>query len=346
MSHGRVLPPGQRPPLHPSVLSPVFWRDGAVVLLDQRRLPHEEIWRAYSEPHDVIRAIREMEVRGAPAIGCAAAFAIALEAAKGTSASSLRQLLRATGEARPTAVNLGVALHRMANAFTAGRDLVEEASRIWEEDLAHCRAIGAHGAELLPDGATVLTHCNAGALATAGYGTALGVIRAAVESGKRIRVLADETRPWLQGARLTAWELAQDGIPVELIVDGAAASFLAAGEIQAVVVGADRVALNGDVANKIGTLGVAVAAHTFGVPFYVALPPTTFDKQLADGREIPIEKRDENEVLSWDLGGDRRRLAAGGVSARNPVFDVTPARFVSGLVTVGGVLRPPYRISP
>lgn len=314
-------------------------------MLDQRRLPQEEIWHAYSEPQDLIRAIRDMEVRGAPAIGCAAAFAIALEAARGTSASALRQLLRATGAARPTAVNLGVALHRMANAFTAGRDLVLEAEQVWEEDLAHCRDIGRHGAALLPNDATVLTHCNAGALATAGYGTALGVIRAAVEAGKRIRVLADETRPWLQGARLTAWELHQDGIPVEIIVDGAAGSFLASGEVQAVVVGADRVALNGDVANKIGTLPLAVVAHTFGVPFYVALPPTTFDKQLTAGHDIPIESRDQSEVLSWELGGTRQRFAADGVTARNPVFDVTPGRFVSGLITVNGVLRPPYHLT-
>jgi len=327
------------------VLSPVFWREGEVVMLDQRRLPQEEIWHAYSEPQDLIRAIRDMEVRGAPAIGCAAAFAIALEAARGTSASALRQLLRATGAARPTAVNLGVALHRMANAFTAGRDLVLEAEQVWEEDLAHCRDIGRHGAALLPNDATVLTHCNAGALATAGYGTALGVIRAAVEAGKRIRVLADETRPWLQGARLTAWELHQDGIPVEIIVDGAAGSFLASGEVQAVVVGADRVGLNGDVANKIGTLPLAVVAHTFGVPFYVALPPTTFDKQLTAGHDIPIESRDQSEVLSWELGGTRQRFAADGVTARNPVFDVTPGRFVSGLITVNGVLRPPYHLT-
>ena len=344
MSSGRVLPPGQRPRRHPELLSPVFWRDGAVVVLDQRRLPQEEVWNTYTEPQDVITAIRDMEVRGAPAIGCAAAFAIALEAARGTSASALRQLLRAAGQARPTAVNLGVALHRMANAFTAGRDLVDEAQLIWEEDLAHCRAIGAHGAALIPDGATVLTHCNAGGLATAGYGTALGVIRAAVAQGKRLRVLADETRPWMQGARLTAWELAQDGIPVELIVDGAAAAFLASGEVQAVVVGADRIALNGDVANKIGTLGVAVAAQAFGVPFYVAAPPTTFDKQLPEGREIPIEQRDESEVLSWAAGGQRQRVAAEGVHARNPVFDLTPARFVSALITTTGVLRPPYQL--
>jgi methylthioribose-1-phosphate isomerase len=233
----------------------------------------------------------------------------------------------------------------MANAFTAGRDVVREAELVWEEDLAHCRAIGVHGAALLPNEATVLTHCNAGALATAGYGTALGVIRAAVEAGKRIRVLADETRPWLQGARLTAWELHQDGIPVEVIVDGAAGSFLASGEVQAVVVGADRVALNGDVANKIGTLPLAVVAHTFGVPFYVALPPTTFDKQLAAGHDIPIESRDQSEVLSWELAGTRQRIAAEGVTARNPVFDVTPGRFVSGLITVDGVLRPPYQLT-
>ena len=208
------------------MLSPIFWRDGRVVMLDQRRLPDEEIWNAYDTWEDVARAIRDMEVRGAPAIGCAAAFAVALAARRTVAAASLRQHMRQIGETRPTAVNLGAAVHRMANALASGRDPVAEAQAIWDEDLAACRAIGAHGAALLPDEGTVLTHCNAGALATAGYGTALGVIRAAVAAGKRLRVLCDETRPLLQGARLTAWELAQDGIPAEVIVDGAAAHFM------------------------------------------------------------------------------------------------------------------------
>ena len=211
------LGPRQRPPGHPDVLSPVFWLHDRVVLLDQRRLPHEEVWTGYDDGDDIVRAIREMEVRGAPAIGCAGAFAVALMAGLGLQSVELRRRMRAIVEARPTAVNLAVAVHRMANALTMGRDPVVEAQLIWNEDLAACRAIGNRGAALLPAEGTILTHCNAGGLATAGYGTALGIVRAAVAAGKRISVLCDETRPWLQGARLTTWELAQDGIPVEVI---------------------------------------------------------------------------------------------------------------------------------
>ena len=307
-------------------------------MLDQRRLPEEEIWTAYDSAADIIRAIREMEVRGAPALGCAGAFAVALLAREKMSTPELRHHMREIVEARPTAVNLGAAVHRMANVLVMDLDPAEAAQTIWRDDLAACRAIGAHGAALLPDEGTVLTHCNAGALATAGYGTALGVIRGAVAAGKRLRVLCDETRPWLQGARLTAWELAQEGIPAEVIVDSAAAHFISRGEVKAIVVGADRIARNGDVANKIGTLGVATAASAFGVPFIVAAPTTTLDSALADGSGVMIESRSPDEVA---IMGDRR-VVPSGVPLRNPVFDVTPARFVSAIVTEDGVHRGPY----
>jgi methylthioribose-1-phosphate isomerase len=334
------LPPGQRPPGHPDLLSPVFWLgDGHVAVLDQRRLPAEEVWTAYDDADQLVRAIREMEVRGAPAIGCAGAFAAALVACTGAAGPVLRHRLRAIAEARPTAVNLAAAVHRMANAITMDLDPVAEAQAIWRSDLAACRAIGAHGAALLPDEGTVLTHCNAGALATAGYGTALGVIRAAVAAGKRLRVLCGETRPWLQGARLTAWELGQDGIAAEVIVDGAAAHFMSRGEVASVIVGADRIVQNGDVANKIGTLGLAASAAAFAVPFHVAAPETTVDRATRRGEDIPIESRDPDEVAV--LAG--RRLLPSGTGARNPVFDVTPARLVTAIVTERGVHRPPYR---
>jgi methylthioribose-1-phosphate isomerase len=322
-------------------LSPVFWLGDRVAVLDQRRLPDEEIWTAYDDPEDVVRAIREMEVRGAPAIGCAGAFAVALCAGLGLSAPELRRRMRAIADARPTGVNLGAAVHRMANALTMARDPVAEAEAIWLDDLAACRAMGAHGAALLPDEGTVLTHCNAGALATAGYGTALGVIRAAVAAGKRISVLCDETRPWLQGARLSAWELAQDGISVEVIVDGAAGHFLSRGEIAAVIVGADRIACNGDVANKIGTVGLAAAATTFGVPFYVAAPTTTIDRTTPDGSKIPIESRSPDE-LATTLDG--RRLLPSTLMLRNPVFDVTPHRLITGIITERGIHRAPFAL--
>lgn len=334
------LGPGQRSSLHPEVLSPIFWDGDRVVVLDQRRLPDEEIWTAYDDAAELVRAIREMEVRGAPAIGCAGAFAVALAARRNPSAAELRHHMRAIGEARPTAVNLGAAVHRMANALTMERDAITEAQAIWEDDLAACRAIGALGAPLLPDEGTILTHCNAGALATAGFGTALGVIRAAVAAGKRLRVLCDETRPWFQGARLSAWELTQDGIDAEVIVDGAAGHFLSRGEVAAVIVGADRIARNGDVANKIGTVGVAAGAFTFGVPFYVAAPTTTVDRATSDGAAIPIEHRAPEEVAT--VAG--RRFVPAGVGVRNPVFDVTPARLVTAIVTETAVLRPPFAL--
>ena len=337
---GVRLAPRQRPPRHPELLSPIFWTGERVAILDQRRLPGEEVWTAYDDADDVIRAIRDMEVRGAPAIGCAGAFAVALLARLGLSAPELRHRMRTVAEARPTAVNLGAAVHRMANSLFMEADPVTEAEAIWEEDLAACRAIGAHGAGLLPDAGTVLTHCNAGALATAGFGTALGVIRAARAAGKKISVLCDETRPWLQGARLSAWELAQDGIPAEVIVDGAAGHFLSRGEVAAVIVGADRIARNGDVANKIGTVGLAAVASTFGVPFYVAAPTTTLDRGATDGSRFPLESRSEDEVAS--VAGTR--LLPMGVSVRNPVFDVTPSRLVTAIVTDGGISRPPFAL--
>ena len=337
---GQRLASGQRPPGHPDVLSPVFWMDDRVVMLDQRRLPDQEIWTAYDDAEDLARAIREMEVRGAPAIGCTGAFAVALLARQRLSPPELRHRMRAITEARPTAVNLGAAVHRMANALTMDLDPVAEARAIWDEDLAACRSIGAQGAALLDDGATVLTHCNAGALATAGFGTALGIVRAAVAAGKRIHVVCDETRPWLQGARLSAWELAQDGISVEVIVDSAAGHLLSRGEIAAVIVGADRIARNGDVANKIGTVGLAGAASAFGVPFYVAAPTTTVDHGTADGSGIAIEARSPDEVTM--LGG--HRVMPPGLVLRNPVFDVTPARLVTAIVTDSGTYKPPFAL--
>jgi methylthioribose-1-phosphate isomerase len=340
------LGPGQRPEEHPDVLSPVFWRDGAVVLLDQRRLPDEEVWTAYDDWQQVARAISEMEVRGAPAIGCAAAFAAALAWRAKADSVALRTALKAIAATRPTAVNLGAALHRIANAIASERDPLAEATAIWSEDLAACRAIGEHGAALVPDDAVVLTHCNAGALATAGFGTALGVVRAAVAAGKRVRVLADETRPFLQGARLTAWELAQEGISCEVIVDSAAGHFLSRGEVQVAVVGADRITRLGDVANKIGTAGVAASCHAYGVPFIVAAPTTTIDAAMDSGDKIPIEERSTEEVTRLGVGaGVGKRIVPAGVKARNPVFDVTPARLVTAIVTQDGIHRPPFAFS-
>jgi methylthioribose-1-phosphate isomerase len=334
------------------------WKRGRLELLDQTLLPERVVFRPLRTAGEVAAAIRDMLVRGAPAIGVAAAFGVAL-AARGAARLSPAGFRRALAEAerllaasRPTAVNLFWALARMRRLAGAaageGRTpretaslLEAEASRILEEDIAINRAMGRHGAKLIADGDVVLTHCNAGALATAGYGTALGVIRAAWEEGKRISVLADETRPRCQGAKLTAWELSRDGIPVTVIADTAAGHFLRRGVVQKVVVGADRIAANGDVANKIGTYQVAVLAHVNRVPFYVAAPLSTFDPSLPNGDRIPIEERAAAEVTH--PGG--RRLTPAGVPALNPAFDVTPARYVSGIVTERGVLTAPYRRS-
>jgi methylthioribose-1-phosphate isomerase len=317
----------------------LWFEDGALHLLDQRGLPRRaEIVTARSA-EEVARAIREMVVRGAPAIGCAAAYGLALAARSGEDFEKARESLLA---ARPTAVNLRWALERLSKVQPRSFEALKaEADRVLQEDLDSCHAIGRLGAELVPAGKGILTHCNAGGLATAGYGTALGVVRAAIAAGKKCAVFADETRPWLQGARLTAWELLQDGIPVTLLPDSAAASLLASGKIGCVVVGADRIARNGDTANKIGTYPLALAAQAAGVPFFVAAPTSTVDLRAASGREIPIEERSAAEVTH--LAG--QQVAAEGVQVFNPAFDVTPARYIAAIVTEKGVARPPYETS-
>jgi methylthioribose-1-phosphate isomerase len=332
------------------VFRPLYREGRRLRLLDQRRLPFEEIWLELETAPEIALAIRDMAVRGAPAIGVAAAYGAAFSMRSGASTpvverfETASRLLAAT---RPTAVNLFAALDRMARRFAACREsgpeeierrLVDEADRVASEDLDACRRIGRLGAALLPQDATVLTHCNAGALATAGYGTALGVIRGAAEAGKTVRVLADETRPHLQGSRLTAWELSRDGIPVEVITDGMGGHFLARGAVQAVVVGADRIASNGDTANKIGTYPLAVLAKENGVPFYVAAPTTTVDLACPDGRAIPIEERDASEVVQFA----GKPVAPAGVTGRYVAFDVTPARFITAIVTETAVCKPPY----
>jgi methylthioribose-1-phosphate isomerase len=327
------------PDLLEEVLSPLRFVPnegrGELQLLDQRRLPTEETWVSCRTVDEVATAIRDMTVRGAPAIGIAAAYGVAIGARAGEALDGVIARLQAT---RPTAVNLFWALKRMKRRAHAGADaLTDEALAIHIEDIEACRAIGRHGAPLLPEG-TILTHCNAGALATGGYGTALGVIRAAVAAGKRISVYADETRPFLQGARLTAWELMRSGIDVKLITDNMAAALMRRGEIQGVVVGADRIARSGDTANKIGTYGVALAARAHGLPMLVAAPRSTVDLATSDGSAIPIEERDPREVTH--LGGTA--VAPTGVAVRNPAFDVTPAELVTAIVTEAGVARAPY----
>jgi methylthioribose-1-phosphate isomerase len=337
----------------------IEWTGEGVRMIDQTRLPSEEVYRTYSSYQGVAEAIRSMVIRGAPAIGVAAAMGVAL-GIKNSSAPSVEALraefdtiARAISETRPTAVNLFWAVERMRRVFEAGlaggqseaekiqtvkTRVVEEAQRILAEDIAVNEAMGRAGAALLPDRGTILTHCNAGALATGGYGTALGVIRAAVEAGKQIQVFADETRPFLQGARLTAWELARDGIPVTVITDNMAGHFMKQGRIQAVIVGADRIASNGDVANKIGTYTVAVLARENGIPFYVAAPLSTVDLKLASGDEIPIEERPAGEVTH--LAGIA--ITPENVEARHPAFDVTPHRYITAIITERGVAREPY----
>ncbi len=317
----------------------LWFEDSALHLLDQRHLPARvEVVTARSAA-ETAQAIREMVVRGAPAIGCAAAYGLALSALCGEEFEQARKVLL---DARPTAVNLRWALERLSKVTPRRFEALKaEADRVLEEDLAACHAIGRFGAALVPDGKGILTHCNAGGLATAGYGTALGVVRAALESGKRCAVFADETRPWLQGARLTAWELLQDGIPVTLLPDVAAASLLSSGRIGCVVVGADRIARNGDTANKVGTYPLALAAHAAEVPFFVAAPVSTLDLRAAGGAEIPIEQRAAEEVTH--VKG--QRIAADGVQVFNPAFDVTPARYIAAIVTERGVARPPYQES-
>jgi methylthioribose-1-phosphate isomerase len=325
-------------------LRPVLWDapSRGVRLLDQRRLPHEEVWVTLGTADEVAEAIRTLTVRGAPAIGVAAAYGLAAEALRGVGGAALDAAAERMANARPTAVNLAWAVRRVARTFPGGPEAVlAEAHAIRDEDEESCRRIGALGAPLLPAGARILTHCNAGALATAGYGTALGLVRAAVESGNAVTVLADETRPFLLGARLTAWELKRDGIPVTLLTDGMAGWLMSRGEISCVVVGADRIAANGDVANKIGTYSLAVLARHHGVPLYVAAPWSTVDLACPTGAAIPIEERGGDEVTLLE----GRLIAPAGVPARYPAFDVTPAALVTAIVTERGVVAPPSRES-
>jgi methylthioribose-1-phosphate isomerase len=329
------------------MIETIKWSPDGVVMIDQTRLPSEEIYVTCRTYIEVADAIRTMIIRGAPAIGVAAAMGVALGVAQGGDFETICAELAST---RPTAVNLFWAIDRMKRLYASLRHLppdqirdhlITEAKLMREEDIEINRAIGRHGAPLVPDGRTVLTHCNAGALATAGYGTALGVVRAAIEAGKNIDVFADETRPFLQGARLTAWELQRDGIRATVITDNMAGHFLHAGRIGCVIVGADRIAANGDVANKIGTYGVAVLAKENNIPFYVAAPISTLDLTLPDGTHIPIEERSAAEVTH--VHGVR--MAPDGIEVRNPAFDVTPNRYVTAIITEKGVARAPYNES-
>jgi methylthioribose-1-phosphate isomerase len=341
------------------MIKTVEWTNEGVRMIDQRLLPTEEKYLMLRSYEEVAEAIKKMVVRGAPAIGVSAAFGLALGASQsvGTSIADLEDdfsyMCEVMGKTRPTAVNLFWAIERMKAAFNrekANTDNVEElkakliaeARAIFKEDLEANRSIGRYGEPLIPDGATVLTHCNAGALATAGdYGTALGVIRGARDAGKRVAVIADETRPFLQGLRLTAWELAKDDIPVTVITDNMAGHIMKEGKVDCVVVGADRIAANGDAANKIGTYMVAVLARQNNIPFYVAAPITTLDLSLATGAEIPIEERDSTEITH--IGG--KQMGPDGVAVHNPAFDVTPNELIAAIITDRGVARGPYKES-
>ncbi|HJR61318.1 MAG TPA: S-methyl-5-thioribose-1-phosphate isomerase [Vicinamibacterales bacterium] len=337
------------------MLPTIEWQGDTVVMVDQRKLPAQEIYLRCRTSQEVAKAIRTMVIRGAPAIGVAAAMGIALgmrrSTAKGTKqfAVEFQKTCDMMAATRPTAVNLFWAIDRMKGTFAEGAHagespdeladrLEREARAIHDEDVASCRAMGAFGAALVADGSRVLTHCNAGALATAGYGSALGVIRAAVEQGKKVAVFADETRPFLQGSRLTAWELVREGISTTVITESMAGPLMRAGEIDLVVVGADRIAANGDTANKIGTYTVAVLAHEHKIPFYVAAPLSTIDLATPDGDHIPIEERDQREVSH--LGASR--LAPEGAKFRNLAFDVTPHRYISGIITERGIFHAPF----
>jgi methylthioribose-1-phosphate isomerase len=330
----------------------VEWRNGTVVMIDQRLLPAQQVYRICRDYREVARAIKDMVIRGAPAIGVAAAFGIALgmRQARRDLPHAFERTCQTFAATRPTAVNLFWAIERMRRTFARVRAggvreirqaLLREAQAIHAEDVAANRALGKYGAALIPRDAQVLTHCNAGALATAGYGTALGIVRAAHEAGKDISVMATETRPFLQGARLTAWELKTDRIPVTLITDNMAGHFMHSGRISCVIVGADRVAANGDVANKIGTYTLAVLAHRHHIPFYVAAPTSTVDLHCPSGERIPIEDRDPAEVTHI---GDRQ-IAPAGIAVANPAFDVTPHLLVTAIVTERGVARAPYKVS-
>jgi len=337
------------------MLPTIEWKDDAVVMIDQRKLPASEVYVTCKTANEVAKAIKTMVIRGAPAIGVAAAMGIAVgmtrSRATGTKqfTTEFQKTCELMAGTRPTAVNLFWAIERMKKVFAAAahdgqsvdeikRKLVAEARAIHDEDVQSCRTLGAHGATLVPSSARILTHCNAGALATAGYGTALGVIRAAAEQGKTIAVLADETRPFLQGARLTAWELVRDGIDTTVITDNMAGAMMRLGEVDLVVVGADRIAANGDVANKIGTYSVAVLAKAHGIPFYVAAPLSTVDLNTPDGSGIPIEERNEREVTH--VGANR--LTPEGARIRNPAFDVTPSQYVTAIITERGIARAPF----
>lgn len=338
------------------MIKTVEWTDEGIRMLDQRLLPGEEKYLMLRSYEDVAEAIKKMVVRGAPAIGVSAAMGLALGANQsvGMSVSDLKDdfdyMCQVMSQTRPTAVNLFWAIERMRERFRREEPttqdvaeikarLVDEALAIFKEDIAANRAIGRHGAELIADGSTVLTHCNAGALATAGdYGTALGVVRGARDAGKRVAVIADETRPFLQGLRLTAWELAKDNIPVTVITDNMAGHVMKSGKVNTVVVGADRIAANGDTANKIGTYMVAVLANKHDIPFYVAAPISTLDLTLKSGKEIPIEERDTKEVTH--IG--EKQLAPDGIEVQNPAFDVTPNELITAIITDKGVARPPF----
>jgi methylthioribose-1-phosphate isomerase len=332
------------------------WTDAGVCFIDQTKLPTEEVYVTSKTYEEVADAIKTMIVRGAPAIGVAAAMGIALGARDykpediGDFRNFFGRVCRVMGETRPTAVNLFWAIRRMQRRFEelSGKPvteiklgLIEEAQRMHAEDIAANEAMGKLGAVLMPASGSVLTHCNAGALATAGYGTALGVIRAAIESGKKLHVFADETRPFLQGSRLTAWELMKDGIPTTLISDNMAGTIMSRGNIGAVIVGADRIAANGDTANKVGTYSVAILAKEHGIPFYVAAPFSTVDLETPDGSKIPIEERASTEVTH--LGG--KQIAPDHVKVENPAFDVTPAKYIAAIITERGVARAPFKES-
>ena len=340
------------------MLPTIDWTGETVVMIDQRKLPATEVYVTCRTAQDVAKAIKTMVIRGAPAIGVAAAMGLALgmrrSKASGTKqfTTEFQKLCELMAGTRPTAVNLFWAIERMQQAFAEEAQrgasvteitdrLVREAHAIHDEDVQSCKTMGAHGATLVPENARILTHCNAGALATAGYGTALGVIRAAAEQGKRVAVMADETRPFLQGARLTAWELVKDGIDTTVITDNMAGTMMRLGHVDLVVVGADRIAANGDVANKIGTYSVAVLAREHGIPFYVAAPLSTIDLQTPTGAQIPIEERPEREVTHVGTS----RLTPAGAQIRNPAFDVTPAKYVTAIITERGIAKAPYESS-
>ena len=330
----------------------IEWKDGIVRMLDQTRLPLEVTFFDCRTYHDVAKGIKDLIIRGAPAIGIAAAMGVALGAQEINTKNfknfydELEKVCNHIGSTRPTAVNLFWAINRMKEFTLSNKEkpiieikkvLIDEANRILQEDIEACKTMGRHGAQFIKDGDTILTHCNAGALATGGYGTALGVIRAAKEEGKEIKVFADETRPVLQGARLTAWELMEDGIPVTLITDNMAGYFMKKGMINLCIVGADRIARNGDVANKIGTYSVAVLAREHGIPFYVAAPLSTIDFNIPSGEHIPIEERNPAEV-SHIFG--KTQIAPSKVRILNPAFDVTPARYIAAIITEKGCFKP------